>query len=200
MLGESIEGREEILGADLAEGHEIGNHTFSHPHALDLDDAELEHDIARCQRLLTAAEPVLFRPPYGEDPLRCARVAARARAADDGALVDRPPGLRSSATRRAIARVIESEAAPGAIIDLHDGWPRRDLHGRDRTPTVEALALAMPAADRAGLRFVTDRRAARGLNDLTLIRARVCGVRPTPRAQYLPRRAQALDLVLVGRS
>src|SRR6185437_7611235 len=50
-LDESVEGREEILARTAAEGHQIGNHTYSHPHALDLDDAELAHDIARCQRL-----------------------------------------------------------------------------------------------------------------------------------------------------
>ncbi len=31
VLGESIEGREEILARTIAEGHEIGNHTFSPP-------------------------------------------------------------------------------------------------------------------------------------------------------------------------
>jgi peptidoglycan/xylan/chitin deacetylase (PgdA/CDA1 family) len=74
VLGESVEGREEILGRTIAEGHEIGNHTFSHPHAMDATDDELAHDIARCQRLLGHA-PVLFRPPYGEDALRCSRIA-----------------------------------------------------------------------------------------------------------------------------
>ena len=75
VLGESVEGREEILARTIAEGHEIGNHTFSHPHAMDATDDELAHDIARCQRLLGHA-PVLFRPPYGEDALRCSRIAA----------------------------------------------------------------------------------------------------------------------------
>ncbi len=70
ILGERIEGKEETLARILAEGHEIGNHTFSHPHALNLDDGELSHDIARCNRLLAFADPVLMRPPYGEDPLR----------------------------------------------------------------------------------------------------------------------------------
>ena len=74
VLGESVEGREEILARTIAEGHEIGNHTFSHQHAMDATDDELAHDIARCQRLLGHL-PVLFRPPYGEDALRCSRIA-----------------------------------------------------------------------------------------------------------------------------
>jgi peptidoglycan/xylan/chitin deacetylase (PgdA/CDA1 family) len=64
VLGESVEGRESTLARTIAEGHEIGNHTHSHPHAMDCTDDELAHDIARCQRLL-GHSPVLFRPPYG---------------------------------------------------------------------------------------------------------------------------------------
>jgi peptidoglycan/xylan/chitin deacetylase (PgdA/CDA1 family) len=154
VLGESIEGREEILARTIAEGHEIGNHTFSHPHALDLEEPELEHDIARCQRLLTAAEPVLFRPPYGEDPLRCSRVAARRGlpvtalwSVDPRDFAERDPGV--------IADVIEREAAPGAIVDLHDGFPRVTSTDRDRTPTVHALERAVPRLVERGLRLVT---------------------------------------------
>ncbi len=55
VLGERVEGKEEVLGRIMAEGHEVGNHTYSHPHALNLDDGELEHDIGRCQRVLAAA-------------------------------------------------------------------------------------------------------------------------------------------------
>ena len=74
VLGESVEGREEILARTQSEGHEIGNHTHSHPHSLDCTDDELAHDIARCQRLL-GHEPQLSRPPYGEEPVRFARIA-----------------------------------------------------------------------------------------------------------------------------
>jgi peptidoglycan-N-acetylglucosamine deacetylase len=154
ILGERVAGKEEILGRILAEGHEIGNHTFSHPHALDLDDGELEHDIARCQRLLTAAEPVLMRPPYGEDPIRTARLAA-ARGLPTTALWSIDPKDFIERDGAEIARVIETEAAPGAIIDLHDGWPRVTSTARDRTPTIEALDLVIPRLTAKGYRFVT---------------------------------------------
>ncbi len=50
---------------------------------------------------------------------------------------------------------METEAAPGAIIDLHDGWPRVTSTERDRTPTIEALRLALPRLAEEGYRFVT---------------------------------------------
>jgi peptidoglycan/xylan/chitin deacetylase (PgdA/CDA1 family) len=154
VLGESVEGREQILARTIAEGHEIGNHTFSHPHALDLEEPELEHDIARCQRLLAAAEPVLFRPPYGEDALRCSRVAAR-RGLPVTVLWSIDPRDFAERDPDAIADVIENEAAPGAIVDLHDGFPRVTSTDRDRTPTVHALARSVPRLIERGFRLVT---------------------------------------------
>ncbi len=51
--------------------------------------------------------------------------------------------------------MIEVEAAPGAIVDLHDGWPRVTSTERDRTPTIEGLRLALPRLADQGYRFVT---------------------------------------------
>ena len=153
VLGESVEGREEILARTIAEGHEIGNHTFSHPHAMDATDDELAHDIARCQRLLGHA-PVLFRPPYGEDALRCSRIA-EARMLPTTVLWSVDPSDWLERDHQAIATVILDGLAPGAIIDLHDCWPRHTSTEADRTPTVEALRIALPEMGARGYRSVT---------------------------------------------
>ena len=150
VLGESVEGREEILARTIAEGHEIGNHTFSHAHAMDATDDELAHDIARCQRLL-GHTPVLFRPPYGEDALRCSRIA-EARMLPTTVLWSVDPSDWLERDPEAIAAVILDGLAPGAIIDLHDCWPRRTSTAADRTPTVEALRIAMPEMSARGYR------------------------------------------------
>jgi peptidoglycan-N-acetylglucosamine deacetylase len=154
VLGESIEGREEILARTAAEGHEVGNHTYSHRHAMDLDDAELAHDIARCQRLLAGVDPRAFRPPYGEDALRCSRVAAE-RGLPTTALWSIDPVDYLERDAATISRVIVDQAAPGAIVDLHDGWPRKTSTVADRTPTVEALALVLHELAARGYRFIT---------------------------------------------
>ena len=142
VLGESVEGREEILARTIAEGHEIGNHTFSHPHALDLDDGELAHEIVRCQRTL-GDRPAVFRPPHGEDPTRCARIAAE-RGIPTTALWSVDPSDWLERSSAEIARVVLREVRAGSIVDLHDCWPRRTTTDRDRTPTVEALAVVLP--------------------------------------------------------
>jgi peptidoglycan/xylan/chitin deacetylase (PgdA/CDA1 family) len=154
VLGESIEGREDILARTAGEGHEVGNHTFSHPHAMDVDDAELAHDIARCQRLLSPLQPRAFRPPYGEDALRCSRIAEE-RGIPTTALWSIDPKDYIERDPAAIARVIVVQATPGAVVDLHDGWPRDTSTDRDRTPTVEGLRLALRELAARGYRFVT---------------------------------------------
>jgi peptidoglycan/xylan/chitin deacetylase (PgdA/CDA1 family) len=153
VLGESIEGREEVLARTLAEGHEVGNHTYSHPHAMELDDAELAHDIARCQRLL-GGSPTLFRPPYGEDPLRCSRVAAE-RGIPTTVLWSVDPRDFLERDPDAIAGAILAGASPGAIVDLHDGWPRITSTASDRTPTALALEIAVPSLVALAYELVT---------------------------------------------
>jgi peptidoglycan-N-acetylglucosamine deacetylase len=153
VLGSSIEGYEDVLARTIAEEHEVANHTFSHPHALQFEDAELAHDIARCQRVL-GGRPQIFRPPYGEDPLRCARLAAE-RGLPTTALWSIDPRDFLETDPKAIARVIVNEAAPGAIVDLHDHWPPATSTVRDRRATAEALAVALPQLVSMGYRCVT---------------------------------------------
>ncbi len=50
-------------------GHDIGNHSATHPHMASLSDSEQKKEIADCNKAvkeLIGAEPTLFRPPYGE--------------------------------------------------------------------------------------------------------------------------------------
>jgi peptidoglycan/xylan/chitin deacetylase (PgdA/CDA1 family) len=52
----------------VAEGHRVGNHTYSHPRPGTLGAAGYLRDVWRCQRAIAhagVAPPRLFRPPYG---------------------------------------------------------------------------------------------------------------------------------------
>ncbi|UNC93798.1 polysaccharide deacetylase family sporulation protein PdaB [Candidatus Contubernalis alkalaceticus] len=51
------------------EGHEIGNHTYTHPHLNTLSEAEIKSEIEKTHRLIKdicGQEANLFRPPFGE--------------------------------------------------------------------------------------------------------------------------------------
>lgn len=58
-----------LVKAIAAEGHEIGNHSYTHPHMTLLSVAEMNNQIIKTGALIhniTGSTPYLFRPPYGE--------------------------------------------------------------------------------------------------------------------------------------
>ena len=64
----------------VAEGHEIGNHTWSHPDLTRLSPAKLAEEMAKTNRLVkayTGTEPHTLRPPYGTTNARVAKEAKR---------------------------------------------------------------------------------------------------------------------------
>jgi peptidoglycan/xylan/chitin deacetylase (PgdA/CDA1 family) len=67
--------------AVLAGGHEIANHSVSHQHPKDLDDAMLDHEIGDAQKMITATTgfaPKWYWPPFLETDDRVRAAAAKA--------------------------------------------------------------------------------------------------------------------------
>ena len=68
MLGKRVEMYPAIAAQVAAEGHEIANHTFSHPNLKKLSHKEMTEEIEKTNKLIeitTGVTPTLFRPPYG---------------------------------------------------------------------------------------------------------------------------------------
>lgn len=69
MLGGSASAHPDMVGRVSAEGHEIGTHTWNHPHLPAIDDAAVAREIGDSRALLQrlSGQPIsTFRPPYGE--------------------------------------------------------------------------------------------------------------------------------------
>ncbi|WP_018250172.1 polysaccharide deacetylase family protein [Orenia marismortui] len=52
-----------------ANGHEVGNHSYTHPHMASLNREQIEVELNKTGELikdLTGKKPFLFRPPFGE--------------------------------------------------------------------------------------------------------------------------------------
>ena len=67
MIGEQMKKNPEIVKKVAEQGHEIGNHTFSHPKLSELSPADCLSEIERNEEIiqeLTGQLPVVFRPPY----------------------------------------------------------------------------------------------------------------------------------------
>src|SRR5437764_9815211 len=68
VIGENAAEHPEILQRAVREGHEIGNHTWSHPNLAKMTDEAVRSQIKRTEEAITGAigsRPVLLRPPYG---------------------------------------------------------------------------------------------------------------------------------------
>jgi len=150
LCGANAERYPELVRRIRAEGHAIGNHTYSHPWLYLKSEAVLAAEIDRAQDALertSGARPTLFRPPFGVRwfplwPLLRERgltmVMWNDRAVDGG---------------RGAAGLAESAIAglkPGAIVLLHDGFETRASAEVDRSATVKALPAIIRAARAAG--------------------------------------------------
>jgi peptidoglycan/xylan/chitin deacetylase (PgdA/CDA1 family) len=157
VLGASIAGREEVLARTAAEGHELGNHGWTHTNPERLSEDELRAELVRTGRRIeevAGVTPRLARPPYGKGEERFERVAAEAGFAPtvywtiDPEDWDAPPA-------ETIVRSVLDELHPGAIVDLHDGFREGTGSTRDRDPTVAALGELLPALAERGYGCVT---------------------------------------------
>ncbi|QCC86835.1 polysaccharide deacetylase family protein [Desulfovibrio desulfuricans] len=67
MLGNQAERHPDIVRRVLAEGHEVGNHSYSHPNLRVVSPARKEDELRRTDTILRnlGATPTFIRPPYG---------------------------------------------------------------------------------------------------------------------------------------
>ena len=148
VIGKNVEAHPDLLKRTVAEGHEIGNHTYSHPHLKTIDEARLSEEVARSATLLREVAGIrtsLFRPPEG---IITPAVAA---AAEKGGYrtvlwsIDTLDWALNPAHK--IVLTIKREASDGDIVLFHD-WVAGD------SPTPAALRQIIPWLKAEGFTFV----------------------------------------------
>jgi Predicted xylanase/chitin deacetylase len=154
VLGESIAGQESTLRRAAQEGHELGLHTWSHPHLADLSAAEIKREMTKTQAAIedvTGVVAHVWRPPYFEVDERVRRALAGSGLVEAGCSI--APEDYHWPARRTAAFVIE-RLRPGAIVDLHDGRPSHSGSAGTRAATVEAFDLILHELKQRHLRGV----------------------------------------------
>ena len=159
VCGVAVEGREDTLRRCVAEGHEVANHTHTHPELCVLDRAgvaaELDAASAAIESVI-GARPVHFRPPYFESSPDIEAVSVELGLGEPiGADAWTADWAQEPAD--VILAAITSTCRAGSIIDLHDAVPPQD---RAPTPptrdeTVRTVGLLLPWLAERGLSAVT---------------------------------------------
>jgi|GEM_PF-1061773 len=155
ILGAAIAGAERTLERALAEGHELGLHSWSHPHLTQLSDDEIRREMSETQAAIERATSFVarvWRPPYFEADDRVRQALAGGGRIEAGCSIA-PEDYHWPAERTA-AFAIE-RLRPGAIVDLHDGRPSRSSSAAERSATVEALELILEEMGQRNLRGVS---------------------------------------------
>ncbi|WP_327585683.1 polysaccharide deacetylase family protein [Nonomuraea sp. NBC_00507] len=81
LVGKQVEVRPKIAAQVVAQGHAIGNHTYSHPSLPTLLDDEIVAELQSTQEIIqqaTGRSPVMFRPAYGHTDERVLSLADQA--------------------------------------------------------------------------------------------------------------------------
>jgi peptidoglycan-N-acetylglucosamine deacetylase len=148
-IGKHLQMYPEIAKQVVADGHTIGNHTWSHLYkSMDPDQvkAEIDNTTASIYKK-TGAKTIFFRPPGGE--LKNGLVEYAAGKKYVTALWSVAPGdaKKGSTSEQIVSNVVEN-ARSGSVILLHDG-------GGDRTETLKALPEIIHQLRAKGFKFVS---------------------------------------------
>jgi peptidoglycan/xylan/chitin deacetylase (PgdA/CDA1 family) len=149
LLGRQVDAHPALAARIAREGHELGNHTYSHrylplarSHSVALELAATDAAIARA----TGIVPALARPPYGGRSPR--NVRAFARQSKRLVLWDVNSFDWKGAPAPAIARRVLDRTRPGSIILLHEAREGGES-------TIDAVRLLVPALRARGLELAT---------------------------------------------
>jgi peptidoglycan-N-acetylglucosamine deacetylase len=146
LVGRSSQEFPELVRQIVADGNEIGNHTFNHYALTKLSTADIAQQIAKDGELLqpfTGHPITLFRPPHGRFDHR---VVALAHAMGYETIFwnDSPEDTKNISPSLLVKRVL-AQATPGGIVLLHNGQYK----------TVEALPVIIDTLRGEGYTFVT---------------------------------------------
>jgi polysaccharide deacetylase family sporulation protein PdaB len=149
VVGERAEKHPEIILREIEDGHEIANHTYTHPFSSSTDQLKME--LEKTNKLIhsiTGIYPVLYRPVGGNYNEHTVNAAV-----ESGYKVvmwswhQDTEDWKRPGTQKIINKVL-SGTTPGNIILFHDA-------GGNRSQTVEALKEILPELKKQGYEFVT---------------------------------------------
>ena len=166
MIGEQAQNNIGLVRRVYREGHEIGNHTFTHPDISEISNANVDLELNLSERLFASelgVMPLYFRPPYSidQEPDTNDQAAPAAHIQDLGYLIvgdkidtndwdEHPRKTPKEITESVFQQIQDMQTRSwmrGSIILLHDG-------GGDRSATIQALPVLINALRARGYKIV----------------------------------------------
>ncbi len=158
VIGSNVEVNPQLLQRIVSEGHEVGNHTFTHPDISAITPEQFALELNATERLIESQlgrHSLLFRPPYGEDvePERPDQLKPLVLTSDlgyytIGMQID-PNDWRQPGVDKIVQQTIDQAVnGNGNVVLLHDG-------GGDRTQTLVALPGIIEGLRARGYQLVT---------------------------------------------
>ena len=147
VIGQNVVEHPEIVQRAVREGHEVENHSWSHPNLGKMSDESVRRQLKMTEDAITNAcgiRPTLMRPPYGSLTLRQKHwihdeFGYRIILWDVDPLDWKRPGAKIVTSR------ILQQTQPGSIVLSHDIHPG----------TIEAMPATLGALEAKGFKFVT---------------------------------------------
>ncbi|WP_394137663.1 polysaccharide deacetylase family protein [Cytobacillus oceanisediminis] len=156
VVGENAMMHPQLVKRIYDEGHEIGNHTFTHPDISSISPFRLRMELNATQRLvqgITGHSMTVFRPPYVADTeLSTRSEQVPIMQAQDmgytmvGESID-SADWKNRSSNESVNQVL-NQLQEGNVILLHDA-------GGDRSNTVEALPIIINELKKRGYTFTT---------------------------------------------
>lgn len=149
QIGMNIAAYPEITRRVAAAGHEIGNHTYTHPIGRAKDSSIWQEEVRKTDALLEKLgirTPTLFRPPQGKCPVGLSALLASTNKSAILWNIDTRDWEHRSAEE--IVKEVEDHIQGGDIVLFHD------FVGGEST-TIPAIKKLIPALKERGYQFVT---------------------------------------------
>jgi peptidoglycan/xylan/chitin deacetylase (PgdA/CDA1 family) len=147
MMGRQVERYPKVAREVLRRGHEIGNHSYSHPKLILMSPRRVRDEIERTDKLLRdigVSGEIHFRPPHASKFIVLPYVLVQMRKLS--VLGDVDPEEWKERPAAVMTEAILREVRPGSIIGLHDPMGAE---------TLRTLQNILPALAAEGYRFET---------------------------------------------
>jgi len=147
LIGENVAEHPEIVAREAREGHEVANHSWSHPSLAKMSDGGVRDQLRKTDEVIRSASgngPTLLRPPYGSITPRQKKWINQEFGYKIVLWDVDPLDWRRPGSNVVCNRIVKNTRA-GSIVLAHDIHPG----------TIEAMPCVLNQLEAKGFKFVT---------------------------------------------